>query len=260
MPRLEIREMDASTEYFVGTCSHVGENEEIDACGLRRAAWLNEMRGRGLGVHVALLDGDPVGFIYSMPIEVCPWGPAGRDLTVIPCLWVLEKGRGVGAGRGLVAEAEREARQRKSKGICTEAYYWDFWFMPAGFFEKLGYSVAERRDKRALLWKTFNPSAEAPHFLEPAYDYEPVPGKVVVDLFWNRFCQTSEIEARRVCEVAAEFGGKLLLKEYPAHEIDNRDRYQIPRGIYINGKEIFWGYEAPREGIREAILKALDKG
>jgi GNAT superfamily N-acetyltransferase len=267
MAGLEIREMDPSTEYFVGTCSHVGESGEIDDCGRRRLGWLHAMREKGLRVHVALLDTDPVGFIYSMPIEACPWGPVGRDLTVIPCLWVLEKGRGVGAGRGLVAEVEREAEERKpsgasyapgeSKGVCAEAYFWDFWFMPGGFYEKLGYTVIARRGERALLWKVFDDSAEPPRFFESAYRFEPVPGRVVVDLFWNRLCQTSEIEAQRVREVAAEFGDRVLLNEFPAHEPAVRDRYQLSRGIYVNGEEVFWGYEAPREGIREAIEKAL---
>ena len=258
MAQLEIREMDPSTEYFVGTCSHVGESAEIDACGRRRLGWLNEMRERGLRVHVALLDSGPVGFIYSMPIEVSPWGPAGRDLTAVPCLWIPEKGHGVGAGRGLVAEAEREARERKSRGVCTEAYYWDFWFLPGGFYEKLGYAVVERRGERALLWKVFDSSAEPPRFFENAYRHAPVPGKVVIDLYWNRLCQTSEIEAQRVREVAAEFGDRVLLNEFPAHDAGVRDRYGLSRGIYVNGKEIFWGYEAPREGIRETVQQALD--
>ncbi len=259
MARVQIKKMDSSTEYFVGTCSHVGESAEIDACGHRRLDWLKAMRGKGLRVNVALVDGEPAGFIYSMPIEVCPWGPAGRDLTVIPCLWLLERGRGIGAGRALEAEVEREAKKQKAKGIVTEAYFWDFWFMPAGFFEKLGYSVAVRRGERALLWKTFDSSAETPRFLESAYSFEPVPGKVVVDLFWNRLCQTSEIEAQRVREVASELGDRVIVNEYPAHEVEVRDRCQLFRGIYVNGREIFWGYEAPREGIREAIQKTLDR-
>jgi len=258
MPRLEIREMDPSTEYFVGTCSHVGESAEIDACAGRRVMWLKGMCEKGLRVHVALLDSDPVGFIYSMPVEACPWGPAGRGLTAIPCLWVLEKGRGVGAGRGLVDEAERAARERKSKGVCTEAYFWDFWFMPGGFYEKLGYAVVERRGERALLWKPFDDAAEPPRFFESAYRFEPVPGRVAVDLFWNRLCQTSEIEAQRVREVVAEFGDRVSLREYPAHDAGVRDRYRLSRGIYVNGEEISWGYEAPREGIREAVEKALN--
>jgi len=33
--------------------------------------------------------------------------------------------------------------------------------------------------------------------------------------------------------------------------------YQIPRAIYVNGSEIGWGYEAPKDGIREAIQRAM---
>lgn len=84
-----------------------------------------------------------------------------------------------------------------------------------------------------------------------------MPGKVVVDLFWTLFCQTSAIEAQRVREVVAEFGDDVILHEYQAEERDTLMTYQIPRAIYVNGKEIGWGYEAPREGIRSAIAEAL---
>ena len=67
-------------------------------------------------------------------------------------------------------------------------------------------------------------------------------------------------EAERVREVAAEFGDKVVLNEYPAHERETLLRYQYPRGIFANGKEIFWGYEAPKEGISEAIERALEEG
>jgi hypothetical protein len=72
-----------------------------------------------------------------MPIEICPWGPLGRDLMVIPCLYVPEEAQHKGVGRALF------------------------------------------------------------------------------------------------------------------------ERHQIPRAIFVNGAEIWWGYEAPKEGIREAILQAL---
>jgi thiol-disulfide isomerase/thioredoxin len=138
--------------------------------------------------------------------------------------------------------------------------------MPASFFKRVGFSEARSRKTRpgepfgedAILWKVFDSSAEAPKFLKPNYQFKPVPGKVVVDLFWNTFCQTSNIEAQRVREVVAEFGDLVVINEYPAEDLAILHCYQIPRGIFINGKEIGWGYEAPKEGIREAISKALD--
>jgi hypothetical protein len=79
----------------------------------------------------------------------------------------------------------------------------------------------------------------------------------VIDLFWNEFCQTSNIEAQRVREVAAEFGDLVALNEYSTDDRPILLRHQISRGIFINGREIGWGYEAPKAGIRKAIAQAL---
>ena len=265
MSEIQIRDMDETTEYFVGTCSHVNESKEIDVCGRKRIAWLRKMHEKGLRVKVAILDDKPVGFLYVMPIEVSPWGPLGKDLSVIPCLWVLNQAKSKGAGSSLINEAEKEAQQQRRKGIVTYGYYHDFWFMPAPFFEKMGYSVADRRiwnageffGDEAILWKTYDPSAEVPKFLKSNYQHKPVQGKVVVDLFFNTFCQTSRIETQRVRDVISEFGESVVLNEYPAEDTTILHRYQIPRGIFVNGKEIGWGYEAPKEGIREAISQVL---
>jgi GNAT superfamily N-acetyltransferase len=269
MSAIEILEMDETTEYFVGTCTHVNESEEADACGKRRVAWLRGMYEQGLRVKVALLEGKPVGFLYVMPIEVCPWGPLGKDLAVIPCLYVSEEGKGKGAGASLIAQAEKEARRQGKKGIVTIGYYHDFWFMPARFFERCGFSaVGEAREvtsegekdylsNETILWKVFDQAAEPPRFLKPNYRFTPVPGKVVVDLFWNAFCATSDAEAQRVREVAEEFGDSVVLNEYAADDPAVLLCYQLPRAIFVNGKKIGWGYEAPKEGVREAISQAL---
>ncbi|HEX7401861.1 MAG TPA: hypothetical protein VF369_06760 [candidate division Zixibacteria bacterium] len=267
MSEIQIRNMDETTEYFVGTCSHVNESPETDACGQKRIAWLRQMHEKGLRVKVAILEDKPVGFLYVMPIEVSPWGPLGKDLMAFPCLWVLNPAKGKKAGSKLVIEAEKEAQKQGRKGIVTYGYYHDFWFMPAPYFEKLGYQIADRRTwnageffgEEAILWKIFDESAEVPRFLKSNYQFKHISGKVVVDLFFNRFCQTSGIESQRVREVAAEFGDKVVLNEYRADEPEVLKCYQLPRGIFVNGKEIGWGYEAPKDGIREAINKALEQ-
>ena len=51
-------------------------------------------------------------------------------------------------------------------------------------------------------------------------------------LFWNAFCQTADDRETLLC-------------------------YQAPRGIYVNGKEIFRGMRPPVAGIRDAIEKEL---
>jgi GNAT superfamily N-acetyltransferase len=262
-PLIETHDMDVSEEYFVGTCTHTHESEEMDSSAGRRLAWLRAMHKNGLRVKVATLDGERAGFLHVIPIEFCPWGPLGRDLLVIPCLVSVNKGHGV--GEALLAAAEEEARRQGRKGIVTIGYYHDFWFMPASFFEANGFSKCggakagyiDSKSRAAVLWRAFDEHAEAPVLLKPNYKFKPIQGHVVIELFWNAFCQTSNIEAQRVREVAAEFGDLVALNEYSTDDRPLLLRHQISRGIFINGREIYWGYEAPKDGIREAITRAL---
>jgi len=260
MPLIETHDMGPADEQFVGTCSHVNESDEIDATARRRLDWLGRMREKGLRVKVASINGTRVGFVYVMPIEISPWGPLGRELMVIPCLYVLPDMQHQGVGRALISEAEEEARWQSRKGICTIGYVHDFWFMPAAFFEKLGFKEVSRKGTAAIMWKTYELDAEPPSFLLPNYVYRPEYRKVVVDLFWHSFCGTSNTEAQRVREVVEEFGDQVVLHEYSADRRETFYTNQIPRGIFINGKEIGWGYEAPKDGIREAIKQELDRG
>ena len=260
---IKTHDMKASDEYFVGTCTHTHESEEKDACASRRLAWLRAMQEKGSRVKVATVDGELAGFLHIIPIEFCPWGPLGRDLLVIPCLVSVKKGQGV--GKALLVAAEEEARHQGRKGIITIGYYHDFWYMPASFFEANGFSKCgaaqqgyyDSRSSAAVLWRVFDEYAEAPVLLKPKYKFKPIPRKVVIDLFWNAFCQTSNIEAQRVREVAAEFGESVALNEYSADDRPLLLHHQIARGIFINGREICWGYEAPKDGVREAIAQAL---
>ena len=130
--------------------------------------------------------------------------------------------------------------------------------MPVSFFEHLGWTAADRRGDAAVLWRPFADGVEPPALLERTWEFEPVEGRVAVDLFWNAFCQTSAVEAARVREVVAEFGDGVALREHAAEDADSLARHGLPRGIFVDGREIGWGYEAPREGIRDAIRGALD--
>ena len=260
MPEIVIRDMLAEDEYYVSTCSHVNEAEETDACGRRRIELLHDLVGKGAVVKAALLDGTHVGFAYGVPIEHSSWGPVGDRLMAIPCLYVQNQGAGRGIGRGLIQAVEEHARLTGSRGTTLMGYR-DLpdaeWLLPAAFFERVGYEEIDARGPYILFWKPFTDDAERPHFLEPSYTFKPVAGKVVVDLFWNEFCQTSGIEAQRVREVCAEFGDRVRLNESCAEDRDVLLSCGIERAIYVNGSEIGWGYEAPKDGIRKAIKEAL---
>ena len=78
-----------------------------------------------------------MGFIHLIPIEMCPLGPLGENLLVIPYLVVKDKVQGLGAGRKLVDNAVFQAESQGFKGVVVKAYYNDHWFMPGKFSEWL---------------------------------------------------------------------------------------------------------------------------
>ena len=57
--------------------------------------------------------------------------------------------------------------------------------------------------------------------------------------------------------MVAGYDEKVILREFCAEDPKVLARFGIPRLIQVNGKTLFWGYEAPREGIRDAIEAAL---
>ncbi|MFX1574523.1 MAG: hypothetical protein ACFFB0_17415 [Promethearchaeota archaeon] len=255
-----IRDMAKDDEYYVGTCTHVNENNiEYEMSCPRRISWLRSMEKHGLKVKVALFDGIHAGFIYIMPIEIAPWNMQGKELMVFPCLVSHSKFSKLGIGKKLVNAAEQETKRQNRKGIATVGFFWDFWFMPAKYFLKLGFEVAEKRGEEAVLWKKFEQSAEPPHFREENYTFKPISGKIVIDLFWNRFCQTSDVEAQRVREVVSEYGEKVILNEYSAIDQNILQQYGIERRIYVNGDKIEVGSEIEKSRLRQALDNAIRK-
>lgn len=255
-----IRDMTKEDEYYVGTCTHVNENNlERERSAPRRISWLRSMEKYGLRVKVALLDDIHVGFLYIMPIEVNPWQIQGEDLMIFPCLVSHSKLSDKGVGKELITAAEEETKRQDRKGIATIGYFWDFWFMPADYFLKLGFKVAEKRSEEAILWKQFDQNAEPPHFREEHYIFKPIKGKIVIDLFWNRFCLTSDVEAQRVQEVVSEFGNDVILNEFSAVDQKILQQYGIERRIYVNGQAMEIGPEIEKSKLRKAIDNALIK-
>jgi len=254
MSSIVIRDMQEDDYYFVGTCTHINESAIMDEYAKLRISWLRKGFDDGIRVKVALVDGERRGFLYVMPIEVCPTEPLGTGLMSIPCLAVSFQPSGSGIGRALVGAAEKEAQLQGKKGLATIGYYTAFWFMPGPFFEKCGFSIVDRQGERAIMWKVHDEEPKRPSFFQPNAELPLVPGKVVLDLFWMTFCGALDKEIVR--EVFQEFSDTAILRE---HCVDDRDillRHQINRGLFVNGNRVEWNYESPKEGIRAAIAQA----
>ena len=229
---IEVRDLTPEDEYFVGTCSHRNESDEIDASSRRRVAWLRDRHAEGVRAKVALWEGLHAGFLFCMPIDASPWGPRGTDLLVVPCLFVLPHSTDNGIGAALLEAAEQEARDQGLSGVVLQAIHLEgWWFMPAAYFEGRGWAEADRRGATRLLWKAFAETAQPPQLLQPSYTYCPVPGRVVVDLYWNPFSLTSDVEAQRVRDVATEFGDQVDLNEHQAEDAESLGICGTPRAI-----------------------------
>jgi len=254
-----LRVVDADDRYFryVSLCTHVDSHspDQVKAAE-RRLRWLKDQIREGrMAVKVAINgDGKPLGFMHLIPIEFPTSGMVGRDLMVIPCLTldyprVYAKERGTGVGRVLVEAAEQEARSRGLKGLAVRAYEGDSWFMPSGFFEKLGF----RRVGGSEIWVKRWTETDVPSLRPSQYSYVPVLGKVVIDCFWSPFCLTvcQEIDSTR--QVAEEFGDRVVLREYRSDDPDVAARYGMGRALFINGERRDWGYAAPKEELRRVV-------
>jgi len=255
-----LRVVDADDRHFryVSLCTHVDSDspDQVKAAE-RRLGWLKEQIREGrMAVKVAINgDGKPVGFMHLIPIEFPTSGLVGRDLMVIPCLTSerAPKERGTGVGRVLVEAAEQEARSKGLKGLAVHAYDGDFWFMPSGFFERLGF----RRVGDSEIWVKRWAETDVP-FLRPSrYSYVPVLGKVVIDYFWSPFCLTVCQEVESIRQVAEEFGDGIMLREYRADDPDVAARYGMGRALFINGERRDWGYAAPKEELRRVVGSKL---
>jgi GNAT superfamily N-acetyltransferase len=255
MDSITVRDMSSDDERFVAMCSHVNDSG-WDSYGPIRLAWLKQrIKESRLWVKVAVRGDEHLGFLYLTPIEDSPVGPLGYGLAAIPCLFVRWKQQGQGAGSALLQAAEQTARDRKFAGIATMANYHDFWFMQARLFEKHGFTSVAREGTRAILWKTFNDSAEPPRFFRPDFPFTNVPGKVVLDLFWTPFCGITDPDAVR--SVMPEFGDRIVLREHRTDEPAVLHCCQIVRRFFVNGVEVEWDHECAERGVRSAIQRAL---
>ncbi|UCG42722.1 MAG: GNAT family N-acetyltransferase [candidate division WOR-3 bacterium] len=257
MPVIEVRDMTPDDEAYVGSSSRETESSVLDAAGQRRVRWLHAMESKGLKIKVALLDGEHAGVAYVLPIEICPWCATGKDLMALPCLYVHHQPESHGVGTVLIRAAEEEARNQGRKGMVIVAYREDFWAVSPAFFQEQGYRGVAHHGRQVVMWKRFADDAVAPKAIKRRFKFEPVKGKVVIDLFHNTLCRPSVVEAIRVRDLAERFGTKVLLREHSADERKALVQHGIPRAIFINGREVSWGHAAPDDALAQEISREI---
>ena len=257
---IRISDVTEATLGYVACCAQVGESAEEGQAAKLHEDWLRKTLTRGgMWTKVALDGSTPVGFLFLVPVERTAWYIEGEGLSTIQCLNVEDAYRGQGIGEMLLDAAEASAR-RRTGGIVVIAYDPSSWFMPASFFRAQGYREVERRGSSLLMFKRFAEDARAPKFVERHYrPPQTIPGKVIVEAFWSPQCLTTALDIVHVRKVCAEFGEDVILREFNAGMPGMRERFGIPRTLYINGVEKGWGYDIPKAGAFDGAEKAWSR-
>ncbi|MBN2220515.1 MAG: GNAT family N-acetyltransferase [Kosmotogaceae bacterium] len=137
MKSVEIRKTQDEDFDFLESCGHeIGG--EIEDSVLRRRRWFRRKWKEVLISLVGYVDNDRAGLLSVFPIEVSPWGPLGRDLYVIACLFVLWDYQKKGLGTMMMFRAIEIAKHSRKEGVVSFGYSDPDWFLPESFFEKFG--------------------------------------------------------------------------------------------------------------------------
>ncbi len=245
---LSWRGLEPANLLEVCSCGHV-EAHDPALVESRRNHLVSQMHA-GLEVVVAHFGDRPVGFAETVPLEAAARDVDGEQAILLHCLNVFEQRRGV--GRALLAEVVRRAT-RQGLGVVVDACLNVWEFMPAEFFSRLGFSVAQARGRRRLMHMGLPAGACLPRYLDPRY--EPPPPypllarqvtaqvapegrwpEVVVDVFFTPLCGGLLSEEAAVMRRAAEpYGDRVLVREWSAGDVEVRRRFGIARAVFVNG-------------------------
>jgi len=238
-------------------------SDEMKEAGDHKQHWYECMKDKGARVKLAVDDNGTVGgMIQYVPVEYSMF--SGKDLYVVLCIWVhgYKEGRGDfrkrGMGTALLKAAEEDCMQLGTGGLVTWGLLIPV-FMRASWFKKHGYKAVAREGMMQLLWKPFRENVVPPKFKKPVK----LPGKgedkVNISLFRNGWCPAANMSYERALRAAAEFEGKVEIKEYDTKDAAIMEEWGIFDGLYIEGKEVPTGPPVTYEKAKRKIEKNVKK-
>lgn len=224
----------------------------------RKAAWYEAMASRGLVVKLAVEAGVPVGMVQAVPVEQS--FVVGRGLYVVLCIWIrkvkdaIGDHQGKGLGTALLTALEDEARRRGATGVAAWGLSMPF-FMRARWFEKRGYTPADRNGMAVLLWKRFRDDAEPPRWMREQKPVPLVPGKATVTCFANGWCAFQNVAVERARAVAAELGEHAVYREISCIESEAMREWGRSDDIYIGERLVSRGPPPSEAKLRRMLRR-----
>lgn len=196
---------------------------------------------KGLGAKIAFREGSPAGFVEFLPIEVAPAPVKGKGILFITDIHINDDDdggsvdfQGKGLGRKLIASVEAYARQKRFNALATLAL--DGTWMPAAFYEKLGFSAVDSAGDMRLLWKPF---AECSHPELWPGDFQPTIGRGVVhiDLVHSSQCWGMILQAVMWKRISEQYQGKVVVEDHLTDEREVMSMVSMTGsiGVFVDG-------------------------
>jgi len=239
------------------------KQEEDPRLTAMRRQWYEKHIAKGLQARLLIHDnGQVIGLYQTIPIEYSPL--TGKDLTAVLCIWVHGYDQGVGIqqsqgyGRFLLNKIEEEARRTGVKGVAAWGMDWDVNWMPASFFEHMGYKQTDREDKVIVFWKPFSQDTKPPQLKRLPTPPPQGEKKVNVLVAANGWC----LGCYKFLYAREAIKGLEDIVEYSEIDaVDKANMLHLGRvgGIFLDG-EVFQPYEiCTPESLRAEIKRIYQK-
>ncbi len=250
---IKLEQKDVDRAY---PCITEGQNPWEDGLDASRQ-WLQENLGRTVeGLHLEDDQGKVIGHVF--------YGRAGQalvpykiedNMAILLCEWVQIEQQRKGYGRQLFEAFVNTLWEEGYKGLLVDASEFKE-YMHYEHFAKRGFWVVDQEGPWRLMYFPVRQESVAVERLQSSLP-PPGLGTIEVALFRNHLCPVMASTYAKVRRVAAQFGDKVTLQEYPADH-DSLARYGRADGLFIAGKEKIIG-PASEEEIRQAIAEELPK-
>jgi len=225
----------------------------------RKEKWLNDM-GDKVKVYLAKdEDENVVGMVQIIPIEYS--NCSGHNIAFIQCLLVnfydvaFGNKQKQGYGTALLNKAIQYAKESGFDALAAWGTEYNG-LETVEWYQRHGFELVEKLSYTGLVWMPFEDVVK-PGFIRRK-PIQLTEGKIVVSVFNNGWCTSSNILSDKAREVAREYTD-VILNDYNTFDRAVFLEHGIMNGIFINGEEIIY-YGTPIEiEMRQMLDKLLAK-
>lgn len=254
MSKFNIKSLDDSNLESVFCCiRHYPEEYVKDTAD--SLGYMKERLLKGWRTYAAVDEtGKPVAMAIVVPGED-PYSPVtNQDFHYLHCLDVNKEVRKKGIGKKLVKRILKDLKSAKSRGLVVDCFG-DYW-MPDGFFAKLGFELVKSYPEHKVLAKRFAKDAGI-DFVETVYRGDRVEQGIQVDIQYWTTCPVMLNSYRKVTELVKNIEPQAIIRERFINTREDVERWGTA-GVFVNGKSVSPG-PVKAEDLKRAIEAVKNK-